>query len=938
MALPGVSSTWLDNQLSQPTPDVIRSQSILVIGTAEDGPTDEPITVRSIADAKSVFGSFAGGTLVRGMEEVFLSAGGPVDVRGLRLGGGNKAKREISESDGGTGSLAEEQTTGYALVLEARQPGNLYNQVSVGYRDGRNIEIFNPRSGLVSVFAYDPNRDNTEADVHTVAELVDAINADPNLISILTASYQQLIAKYEINARYGSGLETDAKGEWAAAASGIYLDSTGRTHVTLSDRTPHWTTAADDIDNSPAAVSSGVLSANLLDNQAPSGSYTSGNNIQRLIRVYSIADLGNTERLRVGGQSVGTFGGIPLNVAGRTAKQTLGTLLDYDNDGLIFLAPSGTTTAASEFRQVYDRLFIGTADGATTVFRWDAPVCPDDGDTTTLINSLVKGAIITGENIVATTTTGYATDDADNLVTQLVEKDGREHDWNGQTPTVSGSFSVYWDGGTAGRPVTEYSIAWDGSSATVASNGAPRGTVTFTSAPPAGTNLYLSYKSVTQVIPEHTTLASVTADSGAWDNWRRYFVAGQQVHFGATMPSDVEVRYMKVTDYEVGTQVELVKDPFGRQGNANRTDTYSTLRFNDPSRQPGPTPSGLSNTQDTILGVQYEYLPEWPDLTSFKSLAGGTNGSVLTNNDLYRQLDSAYNAIQNYPVDIIVPMGATMDGTKTIPNPVTGLTQTINAGFHTQLATLLNTLTENVDETLGIIGVVPPGTTSQVTIDSWVDNLTTEVPGSLTRGANVMAKFDERLMSIVAFEPVFVNDIEGQVYSANGQAAYAGLIASLPAQVAPTNQLLRSLVNVRFRLSKKQLERMNNTRLVTANPSVNTPGQFVITDGITAAKVRSDYVRLSTVRIVQQAMTVVRAVCDPFIGKANHPAAQVAMRAAITAGLKTMVEIGSLKGYNFAIVSTAQMQVQGLLDVELVLVPAFEIRRIRAVVRLQAVA
>ena len=109
-----------------------------------------------------------------------------------------------------------------------------------------------------------------------------------------------------------------------------------------------------------------------------------------------------------------------------------------------------------------------------------------------------------------------------------------------------------------------------------------------------------------------------------------------------------------------------------------------------------------------------------------------------------------------------------------------------------------------------------------------------------------------------------------------------------------------------------------------------------MTVGDTAAATGSDFAKLSTVRIVKQALAVVRAVCDPFIGTANNPAAQLAMRTAITAGLKAMVEIGALRGYDFQVVSTPAMQVAGLVDVELVLVPAFEIRRIRAIVRLRA--
>jgi hypothetical protein len=930
MPLPGVSSEWIDGQLSQPSPEVLRSTSVLIIGTAADGPLYEPVAVRSVADAKEIFGDFGGGTLIRGIEEVYLTAGGPVDIRGLRLGGGKKAKLTIAETTATAGTLSAEQETGYAILLEAIVPGDIYNRVTIGYRDGRNIEIFNPKSGLVSTFYYDSNRDNTSADVHNVSDLVNAINADSNLNTVLTALYQSLEAHFEIKALYGNGLEGDAFGDWHASASGIYLDSTGRTHITIADRTIHWTNTSDYIDADDTSVS-GVIVSNRLDNMPASGDVTSGNNISRLARVYSIADIGGNERLNVAGADRIQLSKVPVRYTGQTNRQTMTAIEDYDLDGEYFTGPSTTAAASSEFRQVYDRLFVGTGDGSTVAFRWDAPVTPD------VSISLVRTAISDASNILTTSDSGYDVADDDTLTGHLIDQDGRAHDWKGQTPTTSGTFNVYWNNSTTGQPVADYSLTWDGDAATVADNGVPRGTVTFTTAPPNGTSVYVGYKSIRYNMPENSSLESATSESGSWDNWRRYFVAGQTIYFGATMPSDVEMRYEALTEYEPGTQVELVRDPFGRQSSGPvRTDTYSTVRFNDLNSQPGPGVSGLSNTVPTIIGFQYEYLPEFPDLTSFKNLSGGSDGSNLSSTQLYKELGTAYDHVQTYPVDIIVPMQATLDATKSSVNKYSGLTETVNAGFHTQLAGFLNTLTENVNETIGIIGVVSPNDTSPATIAGWVNKLVDVVPGDLTRGATVMNDFDERLVQVVAFEPVFGNDLENRIYTASGQAAYAGLISSLPPYKAVTNKNLRNTINLRFHLSRSQLERMTESRFVVANRGISNPGQYVITDNPTAAASGSDYSALSTVRIVILALDLVRAVAEPFIGEGNTPAQLLAMRTAINTGLRALMEVGALNGYDFEVISTPEMRAQHLVHVELVLVPAFEMKRIRTFVRLRA--
>ena len=929
MALPGISSRWIDGQLSQPTQDTSGRRSVLVIGSSADGPLYEPVAVQSIADAKAVFGSFNRGTLVRGIEEVFLSAASPINVRGMRLGGGKNARVEVKESDGATSSLKEEQETGYALLMEALQPGNIYNGISIGYRNGKTIEIFNPKTGFVSGFSYDSNRNNTAADVHTVSELVDAINADPNLNSVLIASFQELGAHFEITAKGGNVDDADDP-----AASGIFVDPAGRTHITLGDRTPFWDVYAD----------GGIVNPRLLDNMPASGSVTAGNNIERLLSVYSIADIGENERLVIAGRDQGILKNVPLDMGNVSGKNTLTALKDYDNDGDFWVTPSGSN-AVTEIRQVVDRLFVGTGDGSTLQFKWNAAQVIDDGDVSNDVTSLVRGAIAVGNNVITLATTGYddaGAPDQDALTTVLIEKDGRARDWNNQVVTSSGTFQLFWDTSNIGRPVSEYSLSWDGATATVTEFGSPRATVTFTTAPPSDVDLFVTYKTIPHTMPENSTRAAATTTSNAWDSWRRYFVAHNVVHLGGAAPTDLEVRYAKVVYYEAGTQVELVPDPPSRVGTTTSSDTYSTIRFNDPGNQPGPGASGLVSDQNTRIGFEYVYLPEFPDLTSFKNMSGGTDGTDLNNLKLFDELETAYQVIENYPVDIIVPMGATIDATKQLADPETGLMQTVNAGFHTQLADVLELMTENVDETLGVIGVEPPrfNTRSVVSntaeLNDWVRRLTQIVPGDLLRTANIMAGFGSRLMSIVAFEPVFFNEIEGiPGYTANGAAMYAGIVSSLPPAAAPTNKILRGVTNLRYHLSRAQLEALNDARYVTAQRARNARGQFVITDGITAAPVGSDYTRLTTVRIVIRAMDIVRAVCDPYIGRGLTPGVKMAMETSITSGLKAMMDAGELIGFDFALIATPEMVVKNFIDVELVLTPAFELRRVRAIVRLR---
>lgn len=924
--LPGVSSIWKDTDFSQPRQALQGAPSVLVIGTAVDGPPNVPIAVRNVDEAKAVWGNFSGGSLIRGIEEVFIGAGAAVlDIRGLRLDGGTKATLEIAETAGSNLADESQDTGAYALLLTARQPGEIYNHLSLGYRDNQVIEIFNPKTGITSRFDYDSNRDNVQADVHNVAELVTAINADPNLNDIVVAEFRQLQAAYEMAVRY------DVAGT-SPAASGVYQDSTGRHSITLADRVTNFTATLDEL----GSGGNSIYQNNWLDNAAPSGGYTSGNDIQTLNRVYSISDVGAAEGLPVGGGNSDALANTALNMANRSGYTTMNALKDYNATGDYSYGPSGTT-AVSEIRQSVTGLYVGTGDGSTTAFNWDAAQCMDDGDAGIGDHStLVKTAIAAGSNVITTATTGYtAAGDNSYLASILVETNTNQKDWNGQPVTASGSFEVFYDQDTIGRPTSEYTLTWDGLAATVTEHGSPRGTITFTTAPVAGVDLSVSYQSIPHTMSESTTLAGATATSASWDKWRRYFVSGQNITFGGTVPQDVEVRYRKVVDYEIGSQVDVIADPVGRVGTPTSSDTYSTIRFLDAGNQPGPaTGSGLVDNENTIIGVNYDYLPEFPNLTSFKSMGGGSNGNELSASALYTQLEDTADAIENYAVDFIVPMAFNVNATKTRPNERTGLNQVINAGYQDVLKTLVNNLAQNVDETQVIMGVESPSTTDPKAIKSWVEELTLQVPGELSRAANVIADFDERLISLVAFEPVIGNRFEATTYSANGQAIYAGLLASLDITRASTNQPLRNTSLLRFPLSRRQLLDMIDGRLVVAKPSIGNPNSYVVVKGITAASVGSKYANEWATRVVRFVMNIVRAGASPFIGHANTNAAQIAMQTAINSGLKQLVGV-ALLGYDFNIITTPQMRAQGLLDIDLTLVLVGEISEIRTTVHIQ---
>jgi len=291
--------------------------------------------------------------------------------------------------------------------------------------------------------------------------------------------------------------------------------------------------------------------------------------------------------------------------------------------------------------------------------------------------------------------------------------------------------------------------------------------------------------------------------------------------------------------------------------------------------------------------------------------------------------------------------------------------------FAYQLANFCYNLSKNDNNAIGVIGVRPYASLAISDIYAWVgalptlDSTTGEVTvngsgllgnkfmaGTLTFDKGFYATAEEHLdgdtglvddndhavdigkyLSIVASWPILSNtfDTSGYGYVSSGAPLYAGLISTLESKSAPTNKALSRSVGLPFKLPKKKLDQLVGVKYVVF--STKTQGSFVV-DAPTAAMSTSDYQRLTTIRIVNDATDAVRRVADPFIGEAQTTATRQAMQATIERELSNMQKFGFLRRYDVTVTATANQQIRGEATVTMVLVPAFELRRIRVTVSL----
>jgi hypothetical protein len=351
----------------------------------------------------------------------------------------------------------------------------------------------------------------------------------------------------------------------------------------------------------------------------------------------------------------------------------------------------------------------------------------------------------------------------------------------------------------------------------------------------------------------------------------------------------------------------------------------------------------------------------------------------------YSMLARAYELLINHDVDIVIPIDAKID--------MTGLAALQNFGW--QLANFCYQATKEYNSCIGVVGVQPPSAAVAVTgipslalQNSWVNALVgyntaallgsdiTIYDGTTDSGGDGVpdnfafwATTDEVIpvgappasaanirrdakgnpidiggyISVVASWAKIRNEAAARLYptegyyNAGGEGVYGGLISSLPAEISTTN-MPASGAEVLRNLSARQVNSLSGSRYVSF---WTMPNGFVVASGMTGAHnvsqyYRSDFVRLTTVRITQDAIAAVRIVSNPFIGKPNNAVNRSALENAIDEGLSRLQKRGALEGFRFSIISTPTMRVLGQIIVDLTIVPAFEIQEITVQIGLSA--
>lgn len=288
--------------------------------------------------------------------------------------------------------------------------------------------------------------------------------------------------------------------------------------------------------------------------------------------------------------------------------------------------------------------------------------------------------------------------------------------------------------------------------------------------------------------------------------------------------------------------------------------------------------------------------------------------------------------------------------------------------FAYQLALFCHGLSVNDNMALGVIGVRPPQSGTYADLNRWVGKLPVKgldgqilADGSGLLGNKFMNgstnhpnpgfwysdsgylddvnSYDPktnpdigRYLSIVATPCRFFNPSGNNAYGyiASGAPIYGAFAINLPSNQAPTNKVLRG-ITLPFPISKTKCDLLVGARYVVF---AEREQGVTILDAPTAATKESDYTRLSTIKIIVEFVERARRLLNPFIGQGMSGVARASMQTAVDELGAKMMEEGKINRFQALISATPQQQVNGQATLEVVLVPAFELRQIHLVIAL----
>jgi len=421
--------------------------------------------------------------------------------------------------------------------------------------------------------------------------------------------------------------------------------------------------------------------------------------------------------------------------------------------------------------------------------------------------------------------------------------------------------------------------------------------------------------------------------------------------FGGSLYNNTEIEVAPIPGAAQARRI-TIKKPTGKAQMGENARTYSTIDFptlgmlaraisNDQNNGVVQATTIYENITSTILVPTYQGDATTPIV--FKKLAGGTNGLEVEKNEIYNILGGdrdhegnvtkagVYHMLENYSVDIIVPLGVYAD------DPLPGKYD----NFAYQLALACAAISHRGDTTLGVIATSSPAGTGLTDVDAHVEALLARGNSYLMLDQSGEPIYDSEgrpfdiggFISVFAGPEVVVTHPRLGTFAVNNAAGYAALITTLRISSSTLNKRFVGARALRYRMGPTQVNKLTAARYVVLQ--YNNRNEIVVTDGITAARPNSDYADIVNIRTVKEAVNQARLVSEPYLGEPNDTAHRNALMSAVAKRFDKMQEAGDIEAYDVQIISTPEDLLLGHTKFEITIVPKNTTRRITTIAGLK---
>jgi len=331
-------------------------------------------------------------------------------------------------------------------------------------------------------------------------------------------------------------------------------------------------------------------------------------------------------------------------------------------------------------------------------------------------------------------------------------------------------------------------------------------------------------------------------------------------------------------------------------------------------------------------GAQRVFLVPLPSDTVFSDSAGTITSSSF-GGTAAELLDAAFAAAESVLPDVIVPWGrggnsTDWNGTATPNTNAIGFfannSSTVANSWAYKIGVKVKDIATNTHPCVAVLGVAP--------YDDGSNESMTPAQANTHLGLSALAsKEDSTMKEVGPYVVIVASEVKPVNYEsngvnfgyANGAAALAATMSKLSSYSAITNKPLYNVQALRYAPTRTQQETLTGKGVNCVVLNFNKVAVFG--DGVTFAASASDFVRLSTKRIVDDAANLVRQATQKFIGEASSVQMRNSMETAISSALRGMQLLGAILESDF---NVTYIPSQNKAIVDLVVTPAFELKSI----------